>query len=114
MIDADGLFALLLGNAAVVPSAVTPILYVLLAAGVIKTAPAFLLEYTGYFKEVAWLSLINVALMTLAMLAGLVLQLDMIGLLAVYAGVFVVAGLLYAIAAWRGPIRAPSANITGC
>jgi O-antigen/teichoic acid export membrane protein len=106
MIDAKGLFALLLGNAAVVPSTVTPILYVLLAAGVIKTAPAFLLEYTGYFKEVAWLSVVNVALMTIAIAGGLVLRLDMIGLLAAYAGVFVVAGAIYAVAAWRGPIRA--------
>jgi hypothetical protein len=106
MIDAERLFALLLGNAAVVPSTVTPILYVLLAAGVIKTAPAFLLEYTGYFKEVAWLSVANAALMTVAIAAGLVLRLDMIGLLAVYAGVFVVAGAIYAVAAWRGPIRA--------
>jgi hypothetical protein len=105
-IDAERLFAVLLGNAAVVPSTVTPILYVLLAAGVVKTAPAFLLEYTGYFKEVAWLSVVNVALMTLAMVAALVLRLDMIGLLAVYASVFVVAGALYALAAWRGPIHA--------
>ena len=108
MIDAERLFALLLGNAAVVPPSVTPVLFVLLAAGVIKTAPAFLLEYTGYFKEVAWLSVANVALMTVAMAAGLILRTDMIGLLAIYAGVFVIAGVLYAGAAWRGPIRAAS------
>ena len=103
--DAEGLFALLLGNSAVVPASVTPILFVLLTAGVIKTAPAFLLEHTGYFKEVAWLSVANVAIMTIGMGAGLVLHFDMIGLLAIYAGVFVIAGLLYAGAAIRGPIR---------
>jgi hypothetical protein len=112
MVDAERLFALLLGQAAVVPGSVTPILFVLLAAGVIKTAPAFLLEYTGYFKEVAWLSIVNVALMTAAMAAGLVLRIDMVGLLAIYAGVFVVAGALYAGAAWRGPIQA-AADVTG-
>jgi O-antigen/teichoic acid export membrane protein len=106
LVNAEGLFALLLGNAAVVPASVTPVLLVLLVAGVIKTAPAFLLEYTGYFKDVAWLSVANVVLMTIAIGAGLVLHLDMIGLLAVYAAVFVIAALLYAGAAWRGPIHA--------
>jgi hypothetical protein len=106
MIDAERLFALLLGDAAIVPASVTPILLVLLAAGVIKTAPAFLLAYTGYFKEVAWLSVINVVLMTAAMIAGFVLRVDMVGLLAIYAGVFVVASALYAGTAWRGPIGA--------
>ena len=106
LVNAEGLFALLLGNAAVVPASVTPVLLVLLIAGVIKTAPAFLLEYTGYFKEVAWLSVANVVLMTIAIGAGLLLRLDMIGLLAVYAAVFVIAAVLYAGAAWRGPIHA--------
>lgn len=106
VLDAGRLFAMLLGNAATVPVSVTPILCVLLAAGVIKTAPAFLLAYTGYFKEVAWLSVANVALMTAAIAVGTVLRVDMIGLLAIYAGVFVVAALLYAGAAWRGPIHA--------
>jgi hypothetical protein len=106
LVNAEGLFALLLGNAAVMPASVTPILLVLLVAGAIKTAPAFLLEYTGYFKEVAWLSVANVALMTIAIGAGLLFHLDMTGLLAVYAGIFVIAALLYAGAAWGGPIRA--------
>jgi hypothetical protein len=44
--------------------------------------------------------------MTVAMVAGLVLRVDMIGLLAIYAGVFVIAGALYALSAWRGPIHA--------
>jgi hypothetical protein len=106
LIDAEGVFALLLGPAAVMPATVTPVLLVLLAAGVIKTAPAFLLQYTGYFKEIARLSIANVILMTVGIGAGLALKLDMIGLLAVYAGVFVVAALLYLGAVLRGPIRA--------
>jgi hypothetical protein len=108
LVDASGLFALLLGPAAVMPESVTPVLLVLLAAGVVKTAPAFLLQYTGYFTETARLSVANVVLMTIGIGAGLMLQLDMIGLLAVYAGVFVVAALLYLAAALRGPIRASS------
>ena len=90
---------------AVVPLSVTPILYVLLAAGVIKTAPAYLLEYTGYFKEIARLSIANVILMTIGIGAGLLLRLDMIGLLWLYAGALVIASLLYLAAAVRGPVR---------
>ena len=76
LIDAEGLFALLLGDSAVVPATVTPILLVLLTAGVIKTAPAFLLEHTGYFKEIAWLSVANVLLMTAGIGIGLLVHLD--------------------------------------
>jgi hypothetical protein len=104
LIDAERLFALLLGPAAVMPASITPILLVLLGAGVIKTAPAFLMQYTGYFTETARLSIANVALMTAAIGAGLVLDLDIAGLLAIYAGVFVAAALLYVAAAWRGPL----------
>ena len=103
--NSEALFALLLGNAAVVPESVTPVLLVLLVAGVIKTAPAFLLEYTGYFKEVAVLSVANVVLMTIAIGVGLLLHFSMIGLLGIYAGVFIIAAVLYAGAAWVGPIQ---------
>ncbi len=105
VIDAQGLFALLLGHSATMPASVTPILLALLAAGVIKTAPAFLLQYTGHFREIARLSVGNALLMTAGIGFGLAAHLDVAGLLAVYAGVFVVAGLLYLVCAMRGPIR---------
>jgi hypothetical protein len=82
-----------------------PILFVLLAAGAIKTAPNFLLQYTGYFRTIAWLSIVNVVVMTAAVAIGLALHLDVIGLLTVYAGVFVMAAALYIGFALRGPIR---------
>jgi O-antigen/teichoic acid export membrane protein len=106
LLDAPGLFALLLGHAAVMPASITPILVVLLAAGVLKTAPAFLLQYTGHFRETARLSIINSLLMTAGIWIGLIAHLNVVGLLTVYTGVFVAAGLLYFAAAVRGPIRA--------
>jgi hypothetical protein len=105
LLDAQGLFAVLLGHAAVMPASVTPILVVLLAAGVVKTAPAFLLQYTGHFREIARLSVINSLLMTAGIGIGLIAHLDVVGLLAVYAGVFMIAGLLYCGVAIGGPIR---------
>jgi hypothetical protein len=43
--------------------------------------------------------------MTLAVAIGVLAHLDVINLLALYAGAFVVSALLYLGFAWRGPIR---------
>lgn len=104
VLDAPGLFALLLGRSAEMPATVTPILLVLLLAGVIKTAPGFLLQYTGHFLETARLSLANVALMSGGVLLALATGLDVVGLFAVYAAVFLIAAVLYLGVALRGPI----------
>jgi hypothetical protein len=103
--DAQGLFALLLGPAAVMPPSVVPVLFVLLAAGALKSAPNFLLQHTGYFREVARLSIINVAVMTTAVGLGLAARLDVVSLLTVYAGGFALSALLYVAFALRGPVR---------
>ena len=105
LVDANRLFSLLLGPAATMPPAVTPILIVLLAAGVAKSAPNILMQHTGYFREIARLSMINATVMTLAVGIGVLVHLDVIGLLALYACAFVVSALLYLGFAWRGPIR---------
>jgi hypothetical protein len=104
VIGAKGLFALLLSRSADMPAALTPILLILLAAGAIKTAPGFLLQYTGHFKETAMLSLANVALMTTGMLLAVVGGFDVVGFVGIYAAVFVLAAVLYLGAALRGPL----------
>jgi len=109
LIDAKGLFALLLSRSAEMPATVTPILLILLAAGVIKTAPGFLLQYTGHFKEIARLSLANVSLMSAGIALALLLRLDVMGLLAVYATVFMIVAAMYLTAALRGPLQVPQA-----
>jgi O-antigen/teichoic acid export membrane protein len=105
ILDAEGLFALLLGRAASMPPAVVPVLLVLLATAALKSAPNFLLQHTGYFREIARLSLLNVLLMTAAVGIGLLAHVDLVGLLATYAAAFVgIAALYIAVAIYR-PLR---------
>lgn len=104
-LDATGLFALLLGPSATMPPEITPILLVLLVGAIAKAPPNFLLQHTGYFREVALLSGFNIAAMTLAIGAGIAAGFDISGLLTIYAGVILIGSALYMIVAIRGPIR---------
>ncbi len=101
----DALFTFLLGPAATMPREMTPILLVLIAVAVAKSAPNFLLQHTGYFPQIARLATINAVVMTAAVAAALVFNLGLIGLLALYAAAFVSAAVLYFVYALRGPIR---------
>jgi hypothetical protein len=94
-----------LGRSATMPPAAVPILLVLLATAAIKSAPNFLLQHTGYFRTIARLSIFNIALMTAAVVTGLLLHADVVGFLALYAGTFVVVAALYVTLAVRGPLR---------
>lgn len=105
MLDAKHLFALLLGHSAVMPASITPLLFLLMAAGVMKTAPNFLLQYTGYFKEIARLSIVNALLMTAAIGVGSLARVSIVGLLMLYAAAYAIIALFYLAVAWRGPIR---------
>jgi O-antigen/teichoic acid export membrane protein len=105
LVDAKGLFALLLGHAAAMPPQAVPILLVLLATAAFKSAPNFLLQHTGYFRDIARLSLLNVLLMSAAVGIGLLAKLDLIGLLEVYAVGFVGIAAFYIVFAIRGPLR---------
>ncbi len=105
LVNAKGLFAFLLGHAAVMPAAAVPILLVLLATAAAKSAPNFLLQHTGYFREIARLSLVNILVMTSAVGVAFFAGLGIVGLLAAYAGAFVIVATLYIIVAIRGPLR---------
>jgi O-antigen/teichoic acid export membrane protein len=105
LIDAKGLFALLLGHSASMPPSAVPILLVLLLAAAAKSAPNFLLQHTGYFRDIARLSIVNVVVMSAAVGLGLLAHLDLVGLLEVYAAAFVGVAALYIVFAIRGPIR---------
>lgn len=105
LFDAKGLFAILLGRSATMPPGTVPILLVLLATAAIKSAPNFLLQHTGYFRTIARLSIFNIALMTAAVVTGLLLHADVVGFLALYPGTFVVVAALYVTLAVRGPLR---------
>lgn len=59
----------------------------------------------GYFRTIARLSIVNIALMTPAVVTELLLHADVIGSLTLYAGTFVVVAALYGTLAVRGPLR---------
>ncbi len=105
LLDGTGLFAFLLGRSATMPQAAIPILLVLLGAAAIKSAPNFLLQHTGHFREIARLSVFNTFLMTGAVGTGLLLHFDVVGLLGLYAGVFAIVATLYVVVAVRGPVQ---------
>jgi hypothetical protein len=77
----------------------------LLATAAAKSAPNFLLQHTGYFRDIARLSIFNTVLMTAAVVTGLVIHADVVGFLALYAGTFVVVAALYITLAVRGPLQ---------
>jgi O-antigen/teichoic acid export membrane protein len=105
VIDAQGLFRLLLGPSATMPAEMTPILLVLLAVAVAKSAPNFLLQHTGYFQSIARISALNAAVMTVVLAGGLIYGLGVTGLFALYAAVFTITAVVYLAFAWRGPVR---------
>ena len=105
VLAADDLFALLLGPAATMPATVTPILLVLLAAGVAKTAANYLLQHTGFFREIARLAFWIAAGTTAAVATGIIAGLDLIQLLAIYAGSYACGALFYLALAIHKPIR---------
>ncbi len=106
----DHLFALLLGDAATVPPAATPILVVLLLANVAQNVASSLLLHTGFFHDIARIASTLVAAMA-AMTAFVLLGgLDVIYFIAGYAVVYATGAALYVASAVRGPFRIASAR----
>lgn len=103
-VDAHGLFALLLGPAATMPPGVTPVLMCLLVAAVGKVAPNFLLQHTGYFRDIGRLSAANIVVMTAALGLAVWAGASIVQLLAVFTAVIAFGSLLYIAIAIRGPI----------
>lgn len=106
LLDADRLFALWLGGAATMPAAATPIIVLLLTAGVLKTVANSLLQNTGAFREISRLAMFVAAVTTVVMIAGILAKLDMVGFLWVYVALYTGSALLYMWLAIRGPIAA--------
>jgi O-antigen/teichoic acid export membrane protein len=102
---ADRLFALLLGPAATMPAATTPILVVLVFANLVQTVSNFLLVHTGFFKEIARLAAAMVVAMTAATAVAFAARLDIIGFLEVYSAVYVGGALLHVLLVIQGPFR---------
>ncbi len=100
------LFAFLLHAAAVVPHAITPILIVLLIAGVLQTVAEVLLQYTGYFRRLAYTGLCVAAAMIVATGVSFAAGFSLVGFLGAYAAVYAASAIALSIIAAYGPIRA--------
>ena len=102
---ADKLFAILLGNAATMPPATTPILIMLLIANLTAMVSNSVLVHNGYFREVARIGMAVVAAMTgvggLAVLA----HFDIVQFLEAYAAVYACGAIAAMVRMIRGPIR---------
>jgi O-antigen/teichoic acid export membrane protein len=102
----DRFFAFLLGPAATMPTALTPVLIALLLANVAQTVSNSLLLHTGYFRQLAFIAGGMALAMTVMTAIAYAMQLDIVGYLAAYAAVFA-ASVLFSLAVMiRGPIRA--------
>src|SRR5579863_2758066 len=100
------LFAFLLRSAATIPPAIGPVLVVLLLASILQIVSETLLQFTGYFRSLAY----NAAAVGAAMIGATVFAyaagFDLVEFLALYAAIYAAGAVALAIAAVYGPIRA--------
>jgi len=100
------LFTFLLQSAATVPHAMVPILIVLLLAGVLQIVSEALLQFTGFFRSLAYNGGAVAVAMLIATLFAFVTGLGLVGFLALYAAVYAAGAIALTIAAIYGPISA--------
>jgi O-antigen/teichoic acid export membrane protein len=106
------LFAFLLGSAATVPPAVTPILIVMVLANLVQMVAQSLLLHAGFFREISRIGATVAVAMIVATAISVTVKFDIVEFLAVYAAVYTGGALYLAVAAFRGPIRAASSHET--
>ena len=102
---ADKIFAILLGSAATMPPATTPILIVLLIANLTQMVTNSVLVHNGYFKEVARIGIGVVAAMTGVAAITVIGHLDIVQFLEAYAAVYACGAIAAVVLMIRGPIR---------
>ena len=88
------------------PTAVTPILIVLLLANLVWMVMQSLMQHTGFFREISRISASVAGGMVAATLICIVLKFDIVGFLGAYAAVYTGGAIYYVVASIRGPIRA--------
>ena len=102
---ADKLFHILLGNAATMPPATTPILIVLMIANLAQMVANSVLVHNGYFREVARIGMGLAAAMTAVGAYAVLTHLDIVQFLEAYTAVYACAALATVVLMVRGPIR---------
>jgi hypothetical protein len=102
---ADKLFHVLLGNAATMPPATTPILIVLLIANLAQMVSHSVLVHNGYFREVARIGMCVMAAMTGVGAFAIFAHLDIVQFLEAYVAVYTCGQVAAVVLMIRGPIR---------
>jgi len=102
------LFAFLLGTAATVPPAVSPILIVMVLANLVQMVAQSLLLHAGFFREISRIGAGVAVAMIAATAISVVAKLNIVEFLAVYTAVYTAGALYLVVAAYRGPICAAS------
>ena len=105
LFGAERLFAMLLGHAATMPPATTPILIAMLFADLTKMITHSVLVHNGYFKEVARVGLGVVLAMTGLAAFALLTHLDIVHFLAAYTAVYACGAVAALVMMIRGPVR---------
>ncbi len=105
LVAGDRLFAILLGPAAVMPPAATPIMIMLLAGNLAQMVSHSVLVHTGYFREVARISFGQVAAMTGVIALTIWAHFDILQFLNAFALVYTCGALVAVALMIRGPIR---------
>jgi hypothetical protein len=105
LIGADRLFALLLGHAATMPAAATPVLIVLLFTDMTKMVAHSVLVHNGYFREVARIGIAVAGSMVVVGAFAIAAHLDIVHFLQAYAAVYVCGAAAAVATMVRGPFR---------
>lgn len=106
----DELYRLLLGGAATMPPAVTPVLVALIVCNLAQTVANFLLAHTGFFPAMARAAGAMTAVMAAVAALTVGFNLDVIGFLTLYAVAYAGGAGLYVLLAWRGPLSVRPAS----
>ncbi|MGH6683523.1 MAG: hypothetical protein ACRECA_06295, partial [Pseudolabrys sp.] len=102
---ADKLFHVLLGSAATMPPATTPILIVLMIANLAQMVANSVLVHNGYFREVAYIGVGVAVAMTGVGALAIFTHLDIVQFLETYTAVYACGAMAAVVLMIRGPIR---------
>jgi O-antigen/teichoic acid export membrane protein len=104
------LFAFLLHGAATVPPGIVPILVVLILTSILQIVCEALLQYSGFFRSLAFNGAGVVVGMIVAAAIAVFAKLDIVGFLAAYTAVYTVGAVCLTVAAVWGPVHAAKAD----
>lgn len=105
LLGADRLFAMLLGHAATMPPATTPILIVLIFANLMQMVCVSVLVHNGYFKDVARLGVSVAVAMTAVGAYVMLAHLDIVRFLQGYTAVYACGAVASLVLMIRGPFQ---------